>query len=248
MTDKQEVTPEELAKKIAAARHIVVLSGAGMSTAAGVPDFRGPEGLYVTRRYDPEKVFEISYFSRDPAPFFQFSRDFLSVLATIEPTFTHYFLARLEERNIRPAIVTQNIDGLHQKAGSSHVLPMHGDYQTGHCRRCGYAVRGSELADMILSQDLPSCPQCGGVIKPDVVFFGESVKYLEDADRLTRESDLMLVLGSSLQVYPAAMLPLVAGGEVAVVNKGRTDLSRAANVRQVDADLDTYFREVERCL
>ena len=239
----QDIAAEQCAEKIAGARRIAVLTGAGMSTAAGVPDFRGPRGLYVTRAYDPETVFEINHFDRDPKPFYQFSRDFLGMLAGIEPTFTHRFLARLEADGRDIGIVTQNIDGLHQRAGSKRVLPMHGDYETAHCRSCRKGFSRDELLALMGGMETPLCTVCGGVIKPDVVFFGENVRHLDEAGRLAAESDLMLVLGSSLTVYPAAALPHEAGGEVVIVNRGPVGMSGGKGVYLADADLDDFFRE-----
>ncbi|MDR3211555.1 MAG: RNA polymerase subunit sigma [Planctomycetota bacterium] len=250
MSSQASLSAQDCARKIQSSRHLVVLSGAGISTAAGVPDFRGPQGLYVTRAYDPETVFDIGYFDHDPSPFYKFSRDFLGLLGDLQPTFTHLFLARLEAAGQEVWVVTQNIDGLHQRAGSKHVLPVHGDYETAACRRCHQAFTGAELRQKLAEKPeaVPLCPACGGVIKPDVVFFGENVKHLAEADRLARRSDLMLVLGSSLQVYPAAALPGSAGGEVVVVNRGHSAIQSRAGTFIVDAGLDEYFQEVAAAL
>lgn len=242
------ITAKQCAEKIAKADKIAVLTGAGMSTAAGVPDFRGPKGLYVTRAYDPERVFEISYFDRDPRPFYQFSRDFLGLLADIAPTYTHTFLAELEERTPAFGLVTQNIDGLHQQAGSKNVFPMHGDYETAHCRQCRKACSGKEPRTLMEEMEVPACRACGGVIKPDVVFFGENVRHLGESERLAAESDLMLVLGSSLTVYPAAALPYQAGGEVVIVNQGPVGMRGGKGVYLADEGLDDFFRGVAGAL
>lgn len=240
----QSIDPAQCADRIRAARHIVALTGAGVSTSAGVPDFRGPKGLYVTRAYDPETVFEITAFDRDPEPFYKFSRDFLKLLRGLTPSPAHRFLAELEAGGTPVTIITQNIDGLHQRAGSRHVLPMHGDYNTAHCRRCGKATRGEELARRLTeSPDVPRCP-CGGTIKPDVVFFGEPVRHLDEAMREAAAADLFLALGSSLSVYPAASLPLYARGDVVVVNQGPIGLGPEPNVYRADMDLDGFFMEV----
>jgi len=121
------------------AGRIAALTGAGVSTAAGIPDFRGPRGLYVTRQYDPEKTFDIGYFDRDPTYFFAFARDFVQLVERVKPTLTHRFLAALEAQERLEAVITQNIDGLHQKAGSRRVLEVHGSVRSGHCRACGKA-------------------------------------------------------------------------------------------------------------
>lgn len=239
------LSPADCADIIRSANRVAVLTGAGISTAAGVPDFRGPKGLYVTRAYDPEKVFDIHYFAKDPEPFYQFNRDFLGTLDTIKPTFTHHFLAKLEQSGKFVTLITQNIDGLHQRAGSKRVLPFHGDYETAHCRSCRQAYSGADLRALLEVEQIPHCPRCGGVLKPDVVFFGENVLHLDHADRAISESDLLLVLGSSLQVYPAAALPSLAQGAVVVVNMDPVGLRPSANTYIVDADLDAYFKAMD---
>ncbi|MDR1521155.1 MAG: RNA polymerase subunit sigma [Planctomycetota bacterium] len=247
--DFSPIAPMECAAKIRNAKKMAVLTGAGLSTSAGVPDFRGPRGLYVTRAYDPETVFAIDHFDRDPGPFYAFSRDFLAMLEKISPTPTHRFLARLEADGRDIGIVTQNIDGLHQLAGSRRVYPIHGDYRTAHCRRCGKDCDGDELAARLkASAEVPVCSACGGTIKPDVVFFGENVRNLPEALSLAAASDLMLVLGSSLAVYPAASLPSSAGGEVIVVNRGPVALGPGRGIYLADAGLDEFFAEVEEQL
>ena len=170
------------------------------------------------------------------------------MLAGMEPTFTHSFLARLEKGGKDVCVITQNIDGLHHKAGSRNVLPVHGDYETAHCRRCPYGCDGEVLRQLMQNGTVPACPECGGVIKPDVVFFGENVKCLAEADAAARRSDLMLVLGSSLQVYPAAGLPAGAGGEIIVVNLGPVGVRPDRRTHVVEADLDEYFAAVDKAL
>ena len=235
------------AEMIRRAERVVALTGAGISTAAGIPDFRGPQGLYVTRRYDPERVFEIGAFARDPAPFFEFTRDFLGVIDAIEPTLTHRFLAELEGEGRLTAVITQNIDALHQKAGSRHVISVHGDYWTSHCLACRREFDLGSMERMVREAEVPRCG-CGGVIKPDVVFFGEPVHALEEASIVVSRSDLLLVLGSSLSVYPAAFLPEAAGGDVVVVNSGEVGLAPGPDRYFVDADLDAFFGEVRSIL
>ena len=137
MPDAQFLPPAACAELIRKARSVVALTGAGISTAAGIPDFRGPKGLYVTRRYDPEKVFEIDWFHRQPRYFYEFSRDFVATVKDIQPTFTHRFLAELEANGRLTGVVTQNIDILHQLAGSHTVLELHGSYRSATCTDCG---------------------------------------------------------------------------------------------------------------
>ena len=247
MLDRQTLDAEGCADLIRRSERIVTLTGAGVSTAAGIPDFRGPEGLYVTRRYDPDTIFEISAFHRDPGPFYEFTRDFLGVIHTIEPTTTHRFLAELETAGKMSAVVTQNIDSLHQKAGSRKVISVHGDYWTSHCLDCAREFDLAYMEEAVREVEVPRC-LCGGVIKPDIVFYGEAVRDLERAAVEVASSDLLLVLGSTLLVYPAAFLPEHAGGDVVVVNRGEVGLSPGPRRYFVDADLDEYFSEVEQHL
>ena len=247
MLDKQTLDPAACADLIRRSERVVALTGAGISTAAGIPDFRGPKGLYVTRQYDPDTVFDISAFRRNPEPFFEFTRDFLGVIDTLEPTVTHRFLAQLEEDGRLTAVVTQNIDSLHQRAGSQKVISVHGDYWTSHCLDCGREYDLDQMEKMVRETAIPRC-SCGGVIKPDVVFYGEAVRDLEAAASVVGASDLLLVLGSTLLVYPAAFLPEQAGGDVVVVNRGEVGLSPCPGRYFVDADLNQYFSEVAQHL
>jgi NAD-dependent deacetylase len=247
MFEKQTLDAEGCADLIRRSQRIATLTGAGISTAAGIPDFRGPKGLYVTRQYDPETVFDISAFRRDPVPFYDFTRDFLGVIDTIEPTVTHRFLADLETAGKLHAVVTQNIDSLHQRAGSVNVISVHGDYWTSHCLSCSTEFDLSSMEKAVRETDVPRC-RCGGVIKPDIVFYGEAVRDLERAAVEIAASDLLLVLGSTLLVYPAAFLPEHAGGDVVVVNRGEVGLSPGPGRYFVDADLDDFFAQVGKLL
>ncbi|RPI09281.1 MAG: RNA polymerase subunit sigma [Zetaproteobacteria bacterium] len=239
-----ETTVIELLRQ---AGRIAALTGAGVSTAAGIPDFRGPRGLYVTRQYDPERTFDIGYFDRDPTYFFAFARDFVRLVEQVQPTVTHRFLAALEARGQLDAVITQNIDGLHQRAGSRRVLEVHGSVRNGHCRRCGKAYGYEALKDKILAEDIARCESCDGVVKPDIVFFGEAVREMDEASRLAARADVFLVIGSSLTVYPAALLPQYAGGQVVVVNQGPVEMA-SADWLHVNAAADSFFARVATAL
>jgi NAD-dependent deacetylase len=225
------------------ARRLAALTGAGVSTAAGIPDFRGPRGLYVTRQYDPEKTFDIGYFERDPSYFFAFARDFVQLVERIQPTLTHRFLAALEARGTLEAVITQNIDGLHQKAGSRRVLEVHGSVRSGHCRHCDEAYGYEALKAKVLGDAIARCDACGGVVKPDIVFFGEAVQEIDAASRVAAHADVFLVVGSSLTVYPAALLPQHAGGQVVVVNQGPVEMASSDWFR-VDEAADSFFGRI----
>jgi len=241
---RQEARAVEL---FAGAGRMAALTGAGISTAAGIPDFRGPRGLYVTRRYDPERTFDIREFDRDPGPFFAFARDFARLLEDCRPTFTHRFLAALEAQGRLEAVITQNIDGLHQRAGSRRVIELHGSAERGHCRGCGRGCPPARLRELLRLGGVPRCPACGGVIKPDIVFFGEGVEAMPEAAEVVGGADLLLVIGSSLTVYPAASLPEQAGGAVLVVNRGAVGLS-SPDWLVVDEAADVFFARIAgRC-
>jgi NAD-dependent deacetylase len=230
---------QELAERIRAASKIVALTGAGISTAAGIPDFRGPQGIYFTRRY-PEDVFDIQAFDRDPRGFYQFARDFLEQRRRISPSFAHGVLARLEGEGRLVGIVTQNIDGLHQRAGSRLVIEVHGGFGHAHCRGCARGFLIEELEDRVLAGEVPLCEGCGAVIKPDIVFFGENVRDFERAQALVAASDLLLVIGTSLTVYPAASLPDSAPGETVIVAQGVAPALRR-RARVIESEIEGFF-------
>jgi NAD-dependent deacetylase len=254
MNSRCDIDPASCAELIKHSKLLVVLTGAGISTAAGIPDFRGPRGLYVTRQYDPEKVFDIDWFSRDPRIFYDFSSDFINLMKNTGPTFTHRFLAVLERQGHLKGVITQNIDALHQVAGSSKVVELHGSYRAATCHGCGkhfadltYAWWDAAMRDSPRSP-VALCPACGGVLKPDIVFFGEPVHAITEAQKMVAECNLFLVLGSSLQVTPASLLPHFTTQTTVVVNKGHVTLSATPHRYFVEEDLDCYCREVAACL
>jgi NAD-dependent deacetylase len=231
-----------VAQRIRDAERVVALTGAGISTAAGIPDFRGPRGIYLTRAY-PEDVFDIDVFAADPSTFYAFARELLTLGEGIAPTFTHRLLARLEAAGRLSAVITQNIDGLHQRAGSRAVIEIHGGFTNSVCLSCERCCPTTEFLRAVRGGQIPCCEACGGLVKPDVVFFGEAVKGMQQAAQLVRESDLLLVIGSSLTVYPAASLPSQAAGAVLVVARGSLVVPPGAF--RIDADIDEFFQLVE---
>lgn len=221
---------------------IAVLTGAGISTNAGIPDFRGKSGIYTSGKCDAEKVFDAKYFYRDPAPFYEFARDFVSLIDKAEPTFTHKFLKYLEESGFSVTIITQNIDMLHERAGSKNVINLHGSIGTSHCISCGKSYDYDEMKKKIFKEHVPRCLTCHGIIKPDIVFFGEEVHDFELAERAVSNSDLFIAAGTSLTVYPAAILTRYAKGRKVAIVEG-------ANINQyfdcvVESDLDDFFKKV----
>ncbi len=241
------MSAEHLAALILDAQPCVVLTGAGVSTESGIPDFRSRTGLWA--KYDPMEYATIDAFRRDPVKVWDFYSKRLGVLAEAEPNAAHLALAELEQLGLVDAVVTQNVDRLHHAAGSRQVIEVHGSIRSASCLACGQkyslgdrinpvpeAVSPERVAELL---PVPTCTECGAVLKPDVVMFGEllPVGALEEASALAHHAGLLLVVGSSLEVYPVAGLPentLQAGGRLAIVNRGPTPYDRRADLK-VDA-------------
>jgi NAD-dependent deacetylase len=219
-----------LAELIAANQPCVALTGAGISTESGVPDFRGASGIWAD--YDPYEVASIDGFRRDPARAWEFYGRRLGVLEGVEPNAGHLALAALEREGRLQAVVTQNVDGLHQQAGSQEVIEVHGTIATASCVSCGRREPRDDVARLL---PLPSCTDCGSVLKPDVVMFGELLPAaaVERASALARAAGSMVVVGSSLEVWPVAGLPgetLAHGGALAIVNRDPTPYDADADL------------------
>lgn len=222
---------ERLAELMREHQPCVVLTGAGISTESGIPDFRSPTGIW--RQYDPMEYATIDAFLADPAKVWDFYGKRLAAVAAVEPNDGHRALADLERRGWVDAVVTQNVDGLHARAGSRTVVEGHGSLRTCSCLECGTTVPFDRALTRL---PVPGCPACGHVLKPDVVLFGELLpeEAIGRAVRLASEAGLLFVVGSSLEVYPVAGLPLetlAAGGKLAIVNRGATQLDGRAEVR-----------------
>ena len=226
---------KRLLDAIAGAKCVVAMTGAGVSTLCGIPDFRGPKGLY--KNPDAERIFDINWFDRDPSVYYRGCRELVYGLSAFEPGPVHKALKRLEDAGRLDGIITQNIDMLHQKAGSSNVYEVHGSPILHHCRNCGDAKSFDEIMAMVAANGgaerlgepyVPRC-NCGGAYKPDITFFGEPLpeEAFLHSQELAIRADVMLVLGTSLTVFPAAGLPrltLQRGGKVFIVNAQPTPL------------------------
>jgi NAD-dependent deacetylase len=227
----------ELAKLVSERQPVVALTGAGISTESGIPDFRSATGLWA--QYDPMEFATIGAFRRDPVKVWEFYALRFSVLTQAEPNAGHRALAELEGRGLVKAIVTQNIDGLHQRAGSRDVVEVHGSIRSASCLECGERVALEEVVALLCDRAAPPCPRCGAILKPDVVMFGELLPAaaMDRALLLASEAGVLLAVGSSLEVYPVAGLPeetVSAGGALAIVNRGPTPFDDLAAVR-IDA-------------
>lgn len=226
---------KKAAQLLAEAKFAVALTGAGISTPSGIPDFRSP-GKGLWEFVDPADVASIWAYRRQPERFYEWIRPLLHALRKAKPNPAHYALARLEQAGIIQWVITQNIDALHQKAGSQRVIEVHGHTRTATCLSCGYRMPTEDLWPRVMRGEMPSpCPKCGGLLKPDVVLFGEMLplEAITQAQEMALFADVMLVVGSSLEVMPAADLPRLtrrSGGKVIVVNLSRTTLDEEADV------------------
>jgi NAD-dependent deacetylase len=224
-----------LAELIRENQPCVVLTGAGVSTESGVPDFRSPTGIWA--EFDPLEYATLGAFRRDPGKVWRFYAPRFAMLTGAEPNRAHLALAELERRGLVRAVVTQNIDLLHGRAGSREVVEVHGSIRTSSCPGCGARYDLDAVVKLIeAGEGAPTCPACGEVLKPDVVFFDEllSPEAIDRAYELAGQAGLLLVVGSSLEVYPVAELPrttLDAGGKVAVVNRTPTWIDGRAALR-----------------
>jgi NAD-dependent deacetylase len=211
----------------------IALTGAGMSTESGLPDFRSPGGLWGED--DPVEVATLSAFRRTPEKFYDFYRRRIVRLAGAVPNAGHQALAQLEASGRLDAIITQNVDGLHQAAGSRHVIELHGNLREAACPQCRWTGPISLITEALEAGTLPGCPQCGARVKPNVVLFEELLPQAayQQAEDACRRAGALLVVGSSLQVTPAAWLPQVArqhGAAVIIVNDEPTPLDHIAHV------------------
>ncbi|MBQ6538444.1 MAG: NAD-dependent protein deacylase [Eubacterium sp.] len=224
---------EQLAKWIDESNYIVFFGGAGVSTESGIPDFRSVDGLYNQQyKYPPETMLSHSFFMREPEEFFRFYEN--KVLAPdAEPNNAHKALASLEAKGKLKAVITQNIDGLHQKAGSKEVLELHGSVLRNYCMQCGESYDLDTVIDKIRTEKIPYCDKCKKIIKPDVVLYEEgldnsimsrSVQHLQNAD-------MLIIGGTSLVVYPAAgLIDYYHGNKLVLINRDKTARDSVANL------------------
>jgi NAD-dependent deacetylase len=214
-----------IAHEIKHAKRAVALTGAGISAESGLGTFRGKDGLWS--RYDPAVVASIESFTQDPRKFWEFAREIGWIFLTAKPNAAHVALADLEAMKRLDSVITQNVDGLHQRAGSKHVIEIHGNAGRIICTRCSAEYTTEKIVDRIAQQYVPTCDRCGGPLKPDVVLFGEPLpsKAFDQALKKVRSADLLLAVGTSLEVYPAASLPEIAkksGAKIVSIDSERT--------------------------
>ncbi|WP_017813481.1 NAD-dependent protein deacylase [Paenibacillus shenyangensis] len=239
----------QLAQWIRESDRIVFFGGAGTSTESGIPDFRSAAGLYQEmgqRGYSPEEMLSRRFFDREPELFYEFYRSKM-LYPDVQPNPVHTILAELEQQGKLLAIITQNIDGLHQKAGSRNVLELHGSVHRNYCIDCGQKYT---LADVLAQSGVPRCPVDGGIIRPDVVLYGESL----DADVIDRavaalsSADLLIIGGTSLTVYPAAgFISYFKGRHTVLMNASTTAHDRHADLLITDP-MGQVMKQVQQLL
>lgn len=223
-------TMEKLKEIVEKSSSIVFFGGAGVSTESGIPDFRSVDGLYHQQwEYPPETILSHSFFMRRPEEFYRFYR--AKMLCDIaKPNMAHKKLAQLEAEGKLTAVITQNIDNLHQMAGSKKVLELHGSVYRNHCMDCGEFY---DFAYMKNSQGVPRCQKCGGIIKPDVVLYEEALdsRVLTESVSAIQEAQTMIIGGTSLSVYPAAsLIDYFKGDHLIVINRDKTPRDRIADL------------------
>lgn len=220
---------EKLKQWIAESSNIVFFGGAGVSTESGIPDFRSVDGLY-NQEYDypPETIISHSFYKRNPKEFYHFYKNKM-LFPDAKPNAAHLTLARWEEQGKLKAVITQNIDGLHQAAGSQEVLELHGSVHRNYCTRCG---KFYSLTDVMNADGVPHC-ECGGVVKPDVVLYEEGLdqKILSKAVSYIQHADILIIGGTSLTVYPAAgLIDYYQGNKLVLINKSVTPMDQRADL------------------
>ena len=229
ISDAREAA-QELAERVRCAKRVVFFGGAGVSTASGIPDFRSEDGLYHQKfKYPPEEMLSHEFYLTHTEEFFDFYRTRMIALGA-KPNQAHYKLAELEREGKLTAVVTQNIDGLHQAAGSKRVYELHGSVHRNVCQRCGHVYSAEWIMG---TTGVPHCEEGGGRIKPDVVLYGESLdeKTLIGAAEDIQSCDMLIVGGTSLVVYPAAgLVQYFQGDDLVIVNKQPTPQDGAANL------------------
>jgi NAD-dependent deacetylase len=241
---------EDAAELFRKAKRVVALTGAGISTPSGIPDFRS-EGTGLWSHDEPLEVASLSTFRTHPERFFEWFRPLVGQIFNAQPNAAHKALAEMESPSREITVVTQNIDVLHQKAGSTNVVEMHGSVRTMSCTQCFNVFETNRFVqEFVQNGTIPTCPNCNGILKPDVILFGEQLPQMAwfDAQRAVRQCDLMLVAGSSLEVLPVAGLPMQAldrGAHLIIVNNTPTYLNVRADVVLMQ-DVSTILPEIAK--
>lgn len=247
----QENGLDRIVELLARSRYTVVVTGAGISTEAGIPDFRGEKGIYRTLgERNVMSILNIDTFRRKPEAFYDFYRKYF-MFPPVEPSRAHLVLAEMEKRGIIKAVVTQNIDNLHQKAGSRRVIAIHGTANRFVCTQRGCQCVYDDAYVNNFPEVVPTCRECSSILKPDVVLFGEHIRNYIDAHDLIMTANVLVVIGSSLTVYPLAGFVKEFSTlyqDLIIINKGRTELDHAAAVKLDTNNTGAVLEEINKRL
>jgi NAD-dependent deacetylase len=240
-----------MASAIRCSKHVVAFTGAGISAESGIPTYRGEGGLWT--KYDPNLYANVNYFRQNPSYYWSFFKEVrYPMIKKVKPNPAHLALVDIEDWGHLKTIITQNIDGLHQEAGSSSVIELHGTTRTIYCMECAQEYSMDQASEKLKIQTPPLCSQCNGVLRPAVVFFGEALnpRVLECANQEAGECDFLLSVGSSLVVYPAADIPVRAkqeGASFAIINKDPTPLDDIADY-VIHDEAGRVLSQITQCL
>ncbi len=236
---------EEFLRLVSVSKKTLALTGAGISTDSGIPDYRSPEtGLWT--KID-QSVVSLEGFRKNPENYYSYALDVYPVRKAAKPNAAHETLSRLERDGFLTGVITQNVDGLHQQAGSKIVYELHGSTKRVVCLSCGQPLSMEDAMEKVVSGENPPLCSCGGILKPDAVFFGEALpeKTWEEARKLVIDSDLLIVLGTSLQVFPVSSLPSVAlesGSRLVIVNLSKTPFDKQADLL-INENIGDFFQK-----
>ncbi len=247
MESKYKEQAKEILDIINQSKKICIITGAGISTASGIPDFRGENGIYKEKR---DNVFDLEKFIENPEKFYSFGKNFFPILYSAEPNSSHYLLVKLEKTGKIDMIITQNIDNLHKKAGSKKLMEIHGSFTEFKCVKCDYKTEINKVFDKIVKGEVPYCKRCNGLLKPNIIFFGEKpdITKVNKAIKSASESDLCIIMGSSLTVQPVARIPEYAldnGAKLIIINKGNTYLDDYS-FKKYDMETEKLAKELIR--
>lgn len=236
---------KQLINLIKTSNKTVFFGGAGVSTESGLKDFRSKDGLYNEKyKYPPELILSHSFFINNPKEFYEFYKDKMNSLK-YKPNITHNVLAKLEKQNLISSIITQNIDGFHQEAGSKKVLELHGSIKRNYCPKCNKFYSAKEIFN---NKNIPICNKCNEIIKPDVVLYEEQLnnKILEESIKEIATADLLIIGGTSLNVYPAAgLINYFKGKNIVLINKDTTPYDNICNI-VINKNISEVFKEIEK--
>ncbi len=239
------IAAKEFISLIKNSKNNCIITGAGISTSSGIPDFRGENGIYTKSN---ENIFDLKSFQENPEKFYKFAKNYLNTLKTSQPNSAHLLVKKLEDIGKVNYIITQNIDGLHEKAGSKNLIEIHGNFKTFTCTNCGRKFKLEEIYNKIEKGEVPTCSKCKGILKPDLIFFGENIdiNLINKIKNIASHSEFCIVFGSSLVVHPISSIPeytLNNNGRLIIINRGITPYDEYAFYK-FEVDIEDFSSAV----